>query len=132
MMPSDEVRKHLKQGLTAVFDADLKGYFDSIPQDKLIKCLQMRIVDRSVLKLIRMWLAAPVEEDDGHGGKKVSRRGQGTPQGGVVSPLLANVYLHWFEKVFYAARADRAPGPRPTSCVMQTTLWSWHVTKAVG
>jgi RNA-directed DNA polymerase len=98
----DEVRKHLKQGLTAVFDADLKGYFDSIPQDKLIKCLQMRIVDRSVLKLIRMWLAAPVEEDDGHGGKKVSRRGKGTPQGGVISPLLANVYLHWFEKVFYA------------------------------
>lgn len=98
-----EVRKHLKQGLTAVYDADLQGYFDSIPQDKLMKCVQMRIVDRSVLKLIRMWLAAPVEEDDGHGGKKVSRRGQGTPQGGVISPLLANVYLHWFEKVFYAA-----------------------------
>ena len=97
-----EVRKHLKQGLTAVLDADLKGYFDSIPQDKLMKCLQMRIIDRSVLKLIRMWLTAPVEEDDGHGGKKVSRRGKGTPQGGVISPLLANVYLHWFEKVFYA------------------------------
>ena len=97
-----EVRKHLKQGLTAVFDADLKGYFDSIPQDKLMKCLRMRIVDRSVLKLIRMWLEAPVEEDDGHGGKKVCRRRKGTPQGGVVSPLLANVYLHWFEKVFYA------------------------------
>ncbi|MGA6925397.1 MAG: group II intron reverse transcriptase/maturase [Desulfosarcina sp.] len=98
-----EVRKHLKQGLTAVLDADLKGYFDSIPQDKLMKCLQMRIVDRSVLKLIRMWLEAPVEEDDGHGGKKVYRRRKGTPQGGVVSPLLANVYLHWFEKVFYAS-----------------------------
>jgi RNA-directed DNA polymerase len=97
-----EIRKHLKQGLTSVLDADLKGYFDSIPQDKLMKCVRMRIVDRSVLKLIQMWLSAPIEEDDGHGGKKVSRKGKGTPQGGVISPLLANIYLHWFEKVFYA------------------------------
>ncbi len=98
-----EVRKYLKQGLSAVYDADLRGYFDSIPHDKLMKCLRMRIVDRSVLKLINMWLKAPVEEDDGHGGRKVTRNGQGTPQGGVISPLLANVYLHWFEKVFCAA-----------------------------
>jgi len=98
-----EVRKYLEQGLTSVFDADLKGYFDSIPHDKLLKCLRMRIVDRSVLKLIGMWLEAPVQEDDGHGGKKVSRNSKGTPQGGVISPLLANVYLHWFEKVFYTA-----------------------------
>lgn len=98
----DEIRKYLKQGLTSVLDADLKGYFDSIPQDKLMKCVRMRITDRSVLKLIQMWLAAPVEEDDGHGGKKISRKGKGTPQGGVISPLLANIYLHWFEKVFYA------------------------------
>jgi RNA-directed DNA polymerase len=86
-----------------VYDADLKGYFDSIPHDRLMKCLRMRIVDRSVLKLIRMWLEAPVVEDDGHGGKKITRRKQGTPQGGVISPLLANVYLHWFEKVFHFA-----------------------------
>lgn len=97
-----EVRKHLKQGLTAVYDADLKGYFDSIPHEKLMKCLQMRIVDRSVLKLIRMWLKVPIEEDNGHGGKKMTRSEKGTPQGGVISPLLANIYLHWFEKVFYA------------------------------
>jgi RNA-directed DNA polymerase len=96
-----QVRKYLQQGFTAVYDADLKGYFDSIPHDKLMQCLRMRIVDRSVLKLIRMWLEAPVEEDDGQGGKKVSRKGKGTPQGGVISPLLANIYLHWFEKVFY-------------------------------
>jgi len=98
-----EVRSYLKQGLTSVYDADLKGYFDSIPHDKLMKCLRMRIADRSVLKLIQMWLKAPIEEDDGQGGRKVSRNGRGTPQGGVISPLLANVYLHWFEKVFYAA-----------------------------
>jgi RNA-directed DNA polymerase len=98
-----QVREYLRQGLASVYDADLKGYFDSIPHDKLLKCLRMRIVDRSVLKLIRMWLEAPVVEDDGHGGRKVTRRKQGTPQGGVISPLLANVYLHWFEKVFHCA-----------------------------
>jgi len=98
-----EVREYLKQGLRSVYDADLKGYFDSIPHDKLMKCLRMRIVDRSVLTLIRMWLEAPIVEDDGSGGKKVYRSSKGTPQGGVISPLLANVYLHWFEKVFYAA-----------------------------
>ena len=99
----DEVRKHLKKGLKAVYDSDLKGYFDSIPHDKLMKCVRMRIVDRSVLKLIRMWLEAPVVEQDRGGGKKVARNKKGTPQGGVVSPLLANIYLHWFEKVFYSA-----------------------------
>jgi RNA-directed DNA polymerase len=97
-----EVRKHLKGGLKAVYDADLKGYFDSIPHDKLMKCLRMRIVDQSVLKLIRMWLQAPVVEQDRDGGKKVTRSKKGTPQGGVISPLLSNVYLHWFEKVFYS------------------------------
>lgn len=96
-----EVRKHLKKGLNAVYDADLKGYFDSIPHDKLMKCLRMRIVDRSVLKLIRMWLQAPIVEQDRGGGKKATRSKKGTPQGGVISPLLANIYLHWFEKVFY-------------------------------
>jgi RNA-directed DNA polymerase len=86
-----EVRKHLKQGLTSVYDADLKGYFDSIPHEKLMKCIQMRIVDRSVLKLIRMWLKVPIAEDNGHGGKQMTRSDKGTPQGGVISPLLANI-----------------------------------------
>jgi len=98
-----EVCEHLKGGLKAVYDADLKGYFDSIPHDKLLKCLQMRVADRSVLRLIRMWLQSPVVERDGSGGERITRREKGTPQGGVISPLLANVYLHWFEKVFYAA-----------------------------
>ncbi len=97
-----EVRKHLKKGLNAAYDADLRGYFDSIPHEKLMKCLRMRIVDRSVLKLIRMWLQAPIVEQDRKGSKKATRSKKGTPQGGVISPLLANVYLHWFEKVFYS------------------------------
>ena len=99
----DEVCKNLKEGRRSVYDADLKGYFDSIPHDKLMKCLRMRIVDSSVLKLIRRWLEAPVVDQDQSGGQKVTRNKKGTPQGGVISPLLANVYLHWFEKVFYAA-----------------------------
>lgn len=99
-----EIRQHLKEGHNAVYDADLKGYFDSIPHDKLIKCVRMRIVDRSVLKLIRMWLRAPVVDQDRDGGKKVERTDKGTPQGGVISPLLANIYLHWFEKLFYSAK----------------------------
>jgi RNA-directed DNA polymerase len=97
-----EVHKHLNRGLNAIYDADLKGYFDSIPHDKLMKCLRMRIADRSVLKLILMWLRAPIVEHDREGGKKVTRNSKGTPQGGVVSALLANVYLHWFDKVFYS------------------------------
>jgi RNA-directed DNA polymerase len=104
----EEIRTHLKAGFQAVYDADLKGYFDSIPHDKLMACLRMRVVDRSVLKLIRMWLETPVVEPGGEKGEpdKGSRSKQGTPQGGVISPLLANLYLHWFDKLFH-----RADGP---------------------
>jgi RNA-directed DNA polymerase len=100
-----EIRGYLLQGLCAVYDADLKGYFDSIPHDKLMACLRMRISDRHLLKLIRMWLQAPVTGSGG-GGRVVPKSTKGTPQGGVISPLLANIYLHWFDKVFH-----RAEGP---------------------
>jgi len=98
----EEIRRQLNAGYQAVYDADLKGYFDSIPHEKLMACLRMRIADRTVLKLIRMWLEAPVvEPPEKKGGQpKVTRAKKGTPQGGVISPLLANLYLHWFDKVF--------------------------------
>jgi RNA-directed DNA polymerase len=104
----EEIRGHLKAGYQAVYDADLRGYFDSIPQDKLMACLRMRIADRRVLQLIRMWLESPVMEGGGSSGEpeKWSRSGKGTPQGGVISPMLANLYLHWFDKVFH-----RSSGP---------------------
>jgi len=103
----EEIRGHIKAGYQAVYDADLKGYFDSIPHDKLLACVRMRVVDRSVLNLIRMWLETPVVEP-GEEGKpeRWSRPRQGTPQGGVISPLLSNLYLHWFDKLFH-----RADGP---------------------
>jgi RNA-directed DNA polymerase len=99
----EEIRGHLQAGYQAVYDADLKGYFDSIPHSQLLACLRARVVDRSVLKLIRMWLEAPVvERSEGQGGgSKWSRPKKGTPQGGVASPLLANLYLHWFDAVFH-------------------------------
>jgi RNA-directed DNA polymerase len=97
----------LQDGKTAVYDADLAGYFDSIPHDKLIACVQMRVVDGSVLGLIRQWLNAPVMEPSQDGQPPTVRRNdRGTPQGGVLSPLLANVYLHWFDHLFH-----RGDGP---------------------
>ena len=65
-------------------------------------CVEMRVVDRSVLKLIRQWLKAPIEEGGGRGKPlRRQRSREGTPQGGVISPLLANLYLHWFDKLFH-------------------------------
>ena len=96
-----EIQSQLKAGRTAVYDADLKGYFDSIPHDKLMAGLECRISDRTVLKVIRMWLHAPVIDEDDDGNQTVTRPKQGTPQGGVLSPLLANSFLHWFDKAFH-------------------------------
>ena len=96
-----KVHQHICQGYTDVVDADLSGYFDSIPHDDLIKSVARRIVDAHVLRLIKLWLKAPIEErdEDGtrrmHGGKSNSC---GTPQGGVISPLLANIYMNRFLK----------------------------------
>src|ERR1700694_702705 len=90
-----EVHKLLCEGYTDVVDADLSKYFDTIPHSELLQCVARRIVDKHMLHLIKMWLKVPVEEKD-EAGKKRLRGGKdndrGTPQGGVVSPLLANLY----------------------------------------
>ncbi|HEY9287739.1 MAG TPA: group II intron reverse transcriptase/maturase [Candidatus Dormibacteraeota bacterium] len=104
----EQIRVNLQQGRREVYDADLQSYFDTIPHEKLMACVQKRIVDSSVLKLIRMWLKAVIV-DPGQGPDdppRVYRSKQGTPQGGVISPLLANLYLHWFDKLFH-----RSDGP---------------------
>lgn len=97
-----EGMQNIDNGLTAVYDADLSSYFDTIPHDKLMACVEKKIVDRSVLSLIRLWLKAEVEVNDEQGEPptRIHPR-SGTPQGGVISPLLANLYLHWFDKLFH-------------------------------
>jgi RNA-directed DNA polymerase len=96
------VHRHICRGYTDVVDADLSRYFDSIPHDELLKSVARRIVDRHVLRLIKLWLKAPIEErDDGDGTRRMSggkSNTRGTPQGGVASPLLANIYMNRFLK----------------------------------
>ena len=94
------VHRLLITGHTHVVDADLSGYFDSIPHAELMKSVARRIVDGNVLHLIKQWLDAPVEEDDGHGHRKRTttskNTGRGTPQGAPISPLLSNLYMRRF------------------------------------
>jgi RNA-directed DNA polymerase len=98
-----EIKTQLENGYREIYDADLKGYFDTIPHHKLMLCVEKRIADRSVLNLIRKWLKAPIIElpEDKGGKPNIKRSKKGTPQGGVISPLLANLYLHYFDKVFH-------------------------------
>ncbi len=91
-----QIKTYLRQGFTEVYDADLSSYFDTIPHGKLMKALEERISDHRVLRLIKMWLKSPVSEKGRiTGGKSTTC---GTPQGGVISPLLANIYLNLFDR----------------------------------
>ena len=94
-----EVHRLICRGYTDVVDADLSKYFDSIPHSDLLKSVARRIVDRHVLRLIKLWLKAPIEERDEDGRRRMSggkRSTCGTPQGGVASPMLANIYMNRF------------------------------------
>ena len=91
----DQVREALLSGKVEVVDADLSSYFDLIPHRPLLRLVAKRVSDGSILRLIKAWLRAPiVEEDRKTGRRKVLPNRCGTPQGGVVSPLLANLYLN--------------------------------------
>ena len=96
-----KVHELLREGYTDVVDADLSKYFDTIPHRELLQCVARRIVDRDMLHLVKMWLKVPVEERDENGKPRVSggqKSTSGTPQGGVISPLLANLYMNRFLK----------------------------------
>ena len=95
------IRGSLKEGKTEVYDADLSKYFDTIPHEKLQIALKQRIADPRMLKLINMWLKAPVSEK----GESENGNGTGTPQGGVISPLLANIYLHLIDRIVNNTRS---------------------------
>ena len=107
------VHQAIDAGHTEIVDADVSKYFDTIPHSPLMTCVARRVSDGKMLHLIKMWLKAPVEETDagGHrrmsGGKKATR---GTPQGGVASPLLANIYMHRYIKAFRKYGLDRRYG----------------------
>lgn len=105
--PVQLVHRELAKGRTEVVDADLSKYFDTVPHAELMRCLARRIADKAVLHLIKMWLKVPAQERDERGrprfvGGKGSK--QGTPQGGVISPLLANIYINRLLKAF--AKSD--------------------------
>ena len=91
-----DLQKEIQNGQSQIYDADLEDCFGSIPHDKLLITLKQRIADRQILKLIRMWLTASIRE----AGKTQYKPRKGLQQGGVISPLLTNAYLNWFDKVF--------------------------------
>jgi retron-type reverse transcriptase len=126
--------KLLCEGYIDVVDADLSKYFDKIPHRELLQCVARRIVDRDVLRLVKMWLKAPVEERDEKGNRRMTGgRGStcGTPLGGVASPMLANLYMNRFLKYwritgrrerFQAYVVNYADDPEPRTCGRGTGL----------
>ncbi len=109
----DDIAHALHKGYTKVIDADLSKYFDTIPHSNLMATVAERISDGSILRLIRMWLKAPVVEEDENGTKRhMGGKGnrKGTPQGGVISPLLANLYLHLPDRIWEGHQLDKRLG----------------------
>ena len=108
----DDVREHLFRGKVKVIDADISKYFDTIPHGKLMQLVAKRIVDRYILRLIKMWLKAPIVEEREDGRKEYRRNDKGTPQGGVISPLLANVYLNVLDTLWTVKKVQEKMGAR--------------------
>jgi RNA-directed DNA polymerase len=138
-----EVHEALCDGYTDVVDADLSKYFDTIPHQELLQSVARRVVDRHMLHLLKMWLKTPVEERDERGGRRMSggkRSTRGTPQGGVVSPLLANIYMHRFLRAWRERGKDQQYQARVINyaddfvilsrgCAAEALAWTqWAIT----
>jgi RNA-directed DNA polymerase len=108
----EEVRKHLSEGKVEVVDVDIAKYFDTIPHGLLMQVVAKRIVDKHILGLIRMWLRAPIVEEREDGKKEYKRNDRGTPQGGVISPLLANIYLNVVDTLWVDKKVQERLGAR--------------------
>ena len=108
----EDVNNHLWKGKTDVIDADISKYFDTIPHDRLMQLVAKRIVDKQILKLIKMWLRAPIVEEREDGKAEYKGNEKGTPQGGVISPLLANIYLNVLDTIWVAKRVQERLGAR--------------------
>ena len=90
----DQIRDAIFRGRTEILDADLSAYFDTIPHGRLMKLVARRVSDGSILRLVKAWLRSPIIERDKEGTTRTLPNKKGTPQGGVISPLLANLYLN--------------------------------------
>ncbi len=108
----DDVKDRLYEGKTDVIDADISKYFDTIPHDRLIQLVAKRIVDKQILKLIKLWLRAPIVEEREDGKKEYKGNDKGTPQGGVISPLLANIYLNVLDTLWTVEKVQEKLGAR--------------------
>jgi RNA-directed DNA polymerase len=112
----EDVTYSLNKGYTNVIDADISKYFDTIPHAKLMAVVAERISDGEILRLIKMWLKAPIMEEDRDGKKRNVGGGKGnrkgTPQGGVISPLLANLYLHILDRIWARRNLQARIGAR--------------------
>jgi RNA-directed DNA polymerase len=108
----DDLSLQLRMGKTQVIDADIFRYFDSISHDKLLAFMAERIVDKNILWLIKMWLKGPVVEEGEDGKKRYQGNDKGTPQGGVISPLLANIYLHVLDRIWKEQKVQERYGAR--------------------
>lgn len=117
----EDITLHLNKGYTQVIDADISKYFDTIPHDKLLKLVTKRIVDKHILKLIKMWLNAPVVEEREDGKKEYRGNDKGTPQGGVISPLLANIYLNVLDTLWKVKEIEEKMRARLVRYAV--TLW---------
>jgi group II intron reverse transcriptase/maturase len=93
-MAMDQIKSAILRGHTEILDADLSAYFDTIPHGRLMKLVARRVSDGTMLRLVKAWLRSPIVERDDNGKTRTLPNKTGTPQGGVISPLLANLYLN--------------------------------------